>query len=80
MEVMRLFGFNYVVNLSTREVHDLRCCGGRRQSCNPRLMTHKVYVWGFVARALYRFGFNGCYWCNRRHDTDRRVIVKMKRV
>jgi hypothetical protein len=72
---MKLFenfwGHQYLVNLHTGEVHDLK---NTHKNCNLHLIAsyHKKYVTKKKAMKMMKTGnINGCRWCMPKSDTDK---------
>ena len=65
-----LFGYVYLVNTHTREVHNLR---RERGNCRIDLISPKNQKFVKRARAeklIAGGNFNGCRWCMGESDTD----------
>lgn len=62
-------GFRYMVNLDSKEIHDLY---NRSGMCHIEKIEKRVFVPKFIMLLLLKFGFNGCYWCNNKYDTDKK--------
>ena len=60
-------GFHYLVNLRSKEIHDLN---KRSERCMIHKIKRRLFVPKFIMLLLLNFGFNGCYWCNFEHDND----------
>ena len=60
-------GFNYLVNLHTKEIHNLN---KRMYGCQIDLIRyhHRLFVPKFVMLYLLKKGYNGCWHCNREFD------------
>jgi hypothetical protein len=64
------FGYRYLVNMHTGEVHNLR---NPHKNCQTFLIgkDHKKYVTLAKAKKMIATGkFNGCRWCMGAWDTD----------
>lgn len=70
--LMILFGYRYLVNTHTREVHDLK---KETSMCRINLMSrsNKVYVTRkqLINMKNLRDKVNGCRWCMSSTDTDK---------
>jgi hypothetical protein len=72
--VFELIGFRYLVNHHTREVHRV---GHLTAQCSIKWAARLGYATGMWAWWLVRYrGYNGCYFCWRRRDSDRRKSIK----
>lgn len=60
-----LFGYKYIVNLTSLEVHKISNLKG---NCHEHIMVNKKYVRS--ADDYLKNGFNGCRWCFREADSD----------
>jgi hypothetical protein len=72
MEWLKVFfGYQYLVNLHSGEVHDLK---NEHPNCRTYLISkdHKLYVKKAKAKRMMKTGsFNGCRWCMKKEDTDK---------
>lgn len=63
-----LFGFTYLVNLNTKEIHNLDC---DNRKCRLKMITKKRYV---TKKTMLKMcaseGYNGCSKCNKQLDRD----------
>jgi hypothetical protein len=69
--INKLFGYTYLVNLSTGEIHDLKV---GHKNCHIELIAkdHKRYrTRKQVAKLMGKAGFNGCRWCMAKFDSDK---------
>jgi hypothetical protein len=69
--INKLFGYTYLVNLNTGEIHDLKV---GHKNCHTELIAtdHRRYsTRKQVAKFMGRAGFNGCRWCMRKFDADK---------
>lgn len=58
---MKFWGFGYVVNQATKEIHKLE---EKHTNCRLDLMRHKKYVtWRRALRLILKKGYNGCRYC-----------------
>lgn len=68
----RLFGFRYLLNMRSAEVHDLdnrktNCKIEKMSTDNKRRLTQKMFD-----RLRAKDKVNGCRWCLPHLDTDKR--------
>ena len=66
-----LFGYVYLVNLHSGEIHNLR---NEHRNCKLGFISldHRRYVTKRKAMKLIASGgFNGCRWCMGEKDTDK---------
>ena len=59
------FGYGYVVNIGTGEIHRLK---NKLTSCRIEMITKKIYVSKKIALQLFQKGFNGCSKCFKTED------------
>jgi len=67
----RLFGYRYLVNMHTGEVHNLdrqhiNCCINFMAKGNKRLVSRRKAL-DLISKSRV---FNGCRWCMGEKDTD----------
>ena len=62
-------GFRYMVNLDSKEIHDLKYRSGM---CHIEKVKKRLFVPKPIMLLLFLFGVNGCYWCNDKYDTDKK--------
>jgi len=63
-----IFGFGYVVNHNTKEIHDL---SSKKTHCQLHLMSRKNKMYVSLRKALRLVNsdeYNGCYWCWNEKD------------
>jgi hypothetical protein len=63
--VTRLFGFKYVINRNTSEIHKL---SNIKTNCHVELMTNKMMIKN--SEEWLKNGYNGCRWCYNEADND----------
>lgn len=61
----QLFGFKYVINRNTNEIHKL---SNLKTNCHVELMTNKMKVKN--SKEWLKNGYNGCRWCYSDANTD----------
>jgi hypothetical protein len=65
MFFLKLFGYRYIVNMGTKEIH--RIDGNAR--CRTDMIRHGKYVTERRMRKMLKSGFNGCRYCLKKFDT-----------
>lgn len=60
-----LFGFTYIVNKRTKEIHDTK---NEHSNCHLNLISRKRFVTKRKAYKLMKSGYNGCRWCMKEFD------------
>jgi hypothetical protein len=69
--INRIFGFTYLVNLRSGEIHNLK---NKHKNCHINLIPtlHRWYVRKSKAIKLIQSGcYNGCRWCMGDLDSDK---------
>jgi hypothetical protein len=69
--INELFGYTYLVNLNTGEIHNLKA---GHKNCHTELIPvehRRLRTRKQVARLMGRAGFNGCRWCMAKFDSDK---------
>jgi hypothetical protein len=62
---IKVFGFKYVINHNTSEIHKL---SNLKTNCHVELMANKMYVRN--SEEWLKNGFNGCRWCYSDENGD----------
>jgi hypothetical protein len=65
----RLFGYKYLLNLRSKEIHKLDSVG---DNCLINLMSkkNKKFIGERKVAGYINNGYNGCRWCFKIADTD----------
>jgi hypothetical protein len=69
-KIRRLFGYNYILNKRTMEIHDLT---NKVHNCGRLAISRRNRKWLTAAGAERMFATgdaNGCRWCYETEDTD----------
>lgn len=64
-KIMKLFGFKYLVNLKTNEIHDLSV---PHVNCKTDMIRYKKYINEKELTKLLNDGYNGCRFCMKNYD------------
>ena len=65
--VLFLFGYRYIANKRTKEIHDLQYLNC---NCHNELIKSKKYITTKSKNELLTTDYNGCRWCMKNDDTD----------
>lgn len=60
-------GCDYLINLVSREIHDLN---NTHSNCNLASIASRKFITADQLQSYLKYGFNGCRWCLKEHDTD----------
>lgn len=65
--IRKLFGYRYLINHSSREVHDLK---NEHVNCHINLIVNREFATPKRAMTIMAIveEYNGCRWCNKKHD------------
>jgi len=61
----KLFGFTYIVNENTKEIHDTK---NKHHNCHLEVIYQKHFITKQTAYKLIESGYNGCRWCMKEFD------------
>lgn len=61
----KLLGRRYVVNLRSKEIHDMK---NEQTNCHLYLIANKEYISEDEYKEYIKNGYNGCRWCNKQDD------------
>lgn len=64
-KIKKLFGYCYIVNLNTLEIHD---SNNPHPNCKTNLMTNKKMINKKQLNKYLADGSNGCRWCMPKYD------------
>lgn len=64
-KIKKFFGYNYLVNLNTLEIHDLN---NPHTNCKTNLITNKKMITKKQLNKYLANGYNGCRWCLKKHN------------
>lgn len=64
-KIKKFFGYNYIVNLNTLEIHNLN---KPHTNCKTNLMTNKKMITKKQLNKYLADGYNGCRWCLKKYD------------
>jgi len=60
-----LLGRRYVVNLRSKEIHDM---DNEKTNCHLSILANKEYISEDEYKDYLNDGYNGCRWCNKKDD------------
>jgi len=65
IKIRRFFGYRYLVNLGSMEIHDLK---NNHRNCHIPLITKKRFITQKGLKKILLEGFNGCRFCMKEYD------------
>lgn len=65
LRIKKFFGFKYLVNLNTKEIHDLN---NNHKNCHVDLIKNTKYIRKRKLEKYLNDDFNGCRFCLKKHD------------
>lgn len=66
-KIKMLFGYSYVVNLNTWEIHNLK---NTHENCKIELIVHKKMITKKQLHTYLDDGYNGCRWCLKEYNKE----------
>jgi hypothetical protein len=66
-KIKKMFGYTYVVNLNTWEIHNLK---NKHENCKIYLMTNKKLITKKQLKSYLDDGYNGCRWCLKEFNVE----------
>lgn len=66
-KINNLFGYTYVVNFNTLEIHNLK---NKHKNCKIDFMTNKKLITKKQLMSYLDNGFNGCKWCFKEFNVE----------
>ena len=65
IKLKKLLGYSYVVNLGTREIHNLK---NTHSNCSINMLTNKKFIKKKELKNYLNKKFNGCRYCFKLED------------
>lgn len=63
----KLFGYRYLINLCTREIHDLK---NTHKNCRLNMLVHKKFIKEKELEYYLKKKYNGCRFCFKSKDKN----------
>lgn len=66
-KIKKLFGYTYLVNLNTKEIHNLN---NVHENCKIDLIANKKMITEKQIQSYFNKGYNGCRWCYKEFNVE----------